>query len=204
MDYNAILLRLIEIEELFNNCYDGRISLKRLYQSKIKESDNIIRDTLIAHYTSKGYSYLNKNLIDCNQNNNEYINQYAHLLNKVLDELPNYQNKEIYRWNNIHQDGWSFLIKNQIRFIQIPQFWSTSKICRSDREQFIIKTNQKSRAYDISHIANNYTEDEVLFKSNSVFAIKECTNKIIYLDEIDYSTKENYGNILFMKNNFWI
>jgi hypothetical protein len=202
MDNNQIFLRLIESEKSFNNCYNYNTSLKKLYNLKTEESDNIIRDTIIAHYKSIGYRYLNEILLNCKNDNNEYINDYTYLLNKVLDELPKYQDKVVYRWDNTPEDGTKFLIEKRPKFIQIPQYWSTSKICKPERNQFIVKTSNNTSAYDVSHISENKFEDEVLFKPNSIFSVKDISNKIIYLDEIDYNIKQE--SVFLMKYNFWI
>ena len=81
----------------------------------------------------------------------------------------------------------------------VPQFWSTSynKVPASD-QFFEIHTEKKSKGRYISRIVDKPSEQEILFKSHTVFKLFDFDSDTIYFEEI---TGEEYD--LSLCNYFW-
>jgi hypothetical protein len=129
----------------------------------------------------------------------EAIKVSVHLLNEALNELPEANSIECYRWVSLPKEAIEYLCNLKGKIISFPQFLSTSDFINYDGyESFMkIKTlNDGSNARRIMEVVNK-SEGEILFKSGTRFEVTSCENEFILLSE----TKKECDMIL--SENFW-
>lgn len=142
---------------------------------------------LLGSYAGRGCFQLNEQLrqdkwVRCD----EAILVYANLLNRALDELSGFNNNVCFRWSNLDENGFEYLKKSTGKTILMPQFWSTGyrKLPASD-QFFEIHTGKKSNGRYISRIVGKPSEEEILFKSHTLFEVIDSDSDTIYLDEAE-------------------
>lgn len=125
---------------------------------------------------------------------------YADYLSYVLEKLPAYNERTVYRmetWVYDEEKELKWFNKMVGKTFTLPYFLSTAK---HDYENttvvWEIKTlESNSRARDISNITNNKHEQEVLFIRNSKFKVRAVNKKknYIYLDEVCCNSKADFA-----------
>lgn len=141
---------------------------------------------IIYMYTNDIHSEINPVLL--NNGDHKDVLMYSSLLNKVLEKMPSFSSREIFRSEHTQNiDFYKSFIGREFeekRFLSCHQ----DNTIWHDEEglQLIIKTKENSNAKDLSELSFNANEKEVLFKSRSLFNVMkvDSESRIIYLNEV--------------------
>lgn len=143
----------------------------------------------ILSYTASFSSWINLSLRrgDCLTECQEY---YANRLEFALAKLPKCACEYLYRMdmplcNKTEELNWFESKKGCI--IKIPNFLSVAKSNWNNTEIIwkISTIRGKSNAIDLAQCRNNPSEDEAIFKRNSLFKIRNVNKDIIFLEEVE-------------------
>lgn len=143
----------------------------------------------ILSYTASFSSWINSSLRngDCLTECQDY---YANGLELALSKLPRCNCKYVYRMdeplrNKTEELKWFESKKG--RLIKIPCFLSVAKSNWDNTELTwkISTVSNRSNVIDLAQCRNNSTEDEAVFKRDSLFEIKGVKGELIILQEVE-------------------
>ena len=153
---------------------------------------------LLDSYAGKSAESLNRVLRNASVTPKDDLHRLnENYLNEVLDEIPSFDNKVVYRWTWFDDDEAKYLKKYVGKLIMRPDFTSASKFKNISHSYFYeIKTCENSNCRDIEDIVKK--EKHVLFKSKTVFKIISFDGETFYLEE----KKENKWDLV-LGDYFW-
>jgi hypothetical protein len=160
----------------------------------------------IVWYTTRGFNFINEDLRNNKLSNlRNDKNLYSKILQECLNKVSSMNNAIVYRMDtsyaNNDEDIKDWFRLNIGKTIKTNHFLSTSKEDWEQDEKITweIKTLPlNSKGKDISNISDNAEELEVLFKRNTVFRIKNVSEKYIHLEELS----QRKADILLF-GNYW-
>ncbi len=181
--------------------YDFFEPNEEIEKQRIKENGtNYASCFLLESYCWRTFEFVNEHLRStCGIPTNEFVKEYKTLLNKLLDGIESYDDQITWRWVNCFK-GFEYLKTQVGKTVEIPEFKSTSKRKLENRIYWRIKTDINSNGKMIFKHIDKYkarSEQEILFKSNSIFKIENADENCLYLEEIkndkiDFILSENY------------
>ena len=211
-------MNLIELVKEFGEEEDHhRVSLKRHFEAHLKSWMNDCNESepasgeaiavrvldlnaddgfFIKTYTGSCSSWVNSEKRNGQPHFSECKKNYADGLEIALRKLPAFEGT-VWRMEEADEEFRKFkwFKKNIGLTISIPYFLSTSKE-NWDNSPMIwnINTINKGSGRDISSIANDPQEQEVLFLPKSKFRIKGVANdnKTVYMEELDPDAKTEF------------
>lgn len=177
--------------EKLKSAYDEKL---RQYKDENKKKINDLTEEeefVIAHYIGSGYSWVNEDLRNGIQFPTKCRHMFSTLLDISLEKIESFSGTTFRMDDPSGEVGviLNWFESNKGKIISIPYYLSTSKVkWDNDNKPLIweiqtLKVN--SYAKDVSMI--NEIEEEVLFKRNSKFEIKEVNFKLktVKLDEVN-------------------
>lgn len=177
-----------------------QVSVEELQNCIDKYGCSYAAKFILDSYAGATYRYVNEQLreerwVSCD----EFSQAYKNKLNHVLDVLPSHNNQIVWRWLSIPDEGLEFLEGYIGKNIQIPQFYSTSTFKNEGGYQdfFRILTSEASHGKYIAKIVEK-SEEEVLFKTDTIFTIQEFLEGFFILTE---TTEVEVDLVLF--EYFW-
>lgn len=155
----------------------------------------------ILSYTASFSSWINLPLRN-NQKLTDCQGFYANGLEAALLKMPRFKGDFLYRMDSPicdKEEELAWFTKQKGNVIKVPNFLSVAKT-NWDSTEIIwkIATNHNSLAFDLDECRNNPSEDEVLYKRDSLFKIIDVSNGIILLEEVASST----GKVINLVGNY--